>query len=468
MEEEKIYEALKKIRKKYWFQRLLQYMAYAILCFGTTILLLACISHMKVITGVRGKGISFMAGYAFFALLMALWKRPSLLDAAKLGDAMGFKERFCTYLQYREREDQTWYCFLEEMEEALEEEKPYKSYQVKGYSKLFFLGIAVFCIGILVFYLPTAPREAAYEREKINQEIRKEVLALEEILKEFQEEEITLGKEEKNQGIEAVKILKKELNKAYQYHDAAWEIQKTQDRLVSIYGEDFLSKNFSSTSREISNIDAGNNPSQRTDGEEGDFEKKDNLEGFADLQQKDRLSTHMDRTNKKLEEMKQRMLSKEEDGLKSKPGQDSIENFAAGETEAFERAEASRQSGEKVTEGGFGEENSRESGGVGGSAAGNQGDATFKEEGSIGSEGEAFSLEGENFVEAAFSGRESEKGDFQQRGVTETLGIEGMEENRLAYYKDFIENPVGYLDRYGVPSANKNLVINYFKELEGE
>lgn len=516
MEKQRVEQILKKLRRKIWTERIIDWIINGLAASAVCITIFMIFTHLYTLVYGLKKSLYIFASIMIVALIIGFLKRPKLKETAILGDRLGLNDRLITYLEYREKNTPFIEVFLEDLDFILKNCNFHKKYKLKIGGKKLFLGILLLCISFGIYYLPTENREIVKEKEEINKILKEEASEIKKVI----EEEIALDehKDIQREARDVLKKLEKNLKDTFDFNEAAAEITEAQREAQNIFKKD-----------EEDILEALSGVFQGASAASGDFKnalKSQDIENAIELS-KDRTFTHKEQekileslkleeerphtsrtkeklntikrelenktftgnslkkvlksSNKsyamenvekeiltKLQESKERFLAKSDSGMKNKGGQDRLSTFAEGKETDLSSGETGSREGNELLAGGFGNKavNSSEGVGGGGSAAYGEGRKT-----------EVFGKQQKNTdtnrlgdAEVSISqitGQKSQSGDITNKFSNEVLAIEGERKDLEGVFMEYRKEGMKYIYRQNIPLGRRELIMKYFTSING-
>ncbi len=160
------------------------------------------------------------------SFFVALFKMPSAMAVARVGDSLGFQERFTTAIEVGMRLDESPLSayVVEDARQKAEEADFHTLYRVKvnpNYSKVCLM---VLVATLMVGFIPGGDREQMEAQRRTKQKIENEIKAIDAVNRTVKQKEVN----------EQIKQLKKQLKEAKTEGEAIKAIHKTQQQLKKI------------------------------------------------------------------------------------------------------------------------------------------------------------------------------------------------------------------------------------------
>lgn len=502
-----IEQILKKLLKKLWLERLLKNLINVLLMSSIGIFVLVLYSHFTLIFYLKEK-LFYISFILFIAtLLKTIIKKPSLDEAARLGDKLGLKEKLLTYIEFNSRNDESevFQIFRNDLEDKLQEFDLIKKYRMDIRPKKILVAFIIVVLAVGTYFIPSFSREMALEKESINKNIKKEVSKIKEEKKDIVEN--IKDKETKEEVSEVIKKLNKELNKTYEYDKALKEIAKAEEKLNYIK-EKKHNKNLQRVSSlfkgtEIENTDLNN---KLKDGiiddsilKENNFsiskeDKKkilDNLKSNKEFSSskefKDKIEEELskeDLTTKDLiksiknqkdeikfasefRNSKEKLTAKkDEKNFENGQGDKKSKDFSMGEKESSHKyGESSKNGGIQEKIKGEGNSKSEDNNAIGGSKTGNN--KEVKESANNGTIGR-YDKETKQGAKGNISNLKSKvnkEGKLTNKSIEEVTGEIGERQYMKNKWLEYKKQGMDYILKYEIPIDKEDIVIEYFKEL---
>lgn len=506
---------LLKLRRKLWLQNVLRRLTDGLLVTAGTLFIFMVSAHLYPWLYVPGKALYAGGALMALALTAGLFNRPGLKQAAAAGDRLGLEERLATYLEYRNRELPLGEVFREEVEDAVQNINPLGRYKLSINGKKVLAAAILIVLSWGIYFLPSETRQAAGEREEISRELQKEAEKIKKIREELPGTEN--DRENNEQILSALKTLERRLSRASDFDLAAAEVaaaQKelsrpaaNQDEIMQSLAGIFegvgtghrelqgalrsgdldravkLSAASQFTDREQQAMLANLQQAAGSDLSSGARDELARLqtvlqnkaltgeklqEVLRSMADPGEMSALEEKVDLALQQSKERLLARADDGIKSPGGEDRLAAFAAGTTSDYSRAETTGASGGDLAAGGPGGHSGGSSRGVGGG-----GGKASGESGGEGSFGEVARQE-----QATRPGEE----DAPLSRVQGQLGAEGGMADKIAdgvpaetgelpalarARAEFGEAGMEYVLKYPIPLPRRELVREYFTQLNG-
>lgn len=502
-----IEQILKKLLKKLWLERLLKNLINVLLMSSIGIFVLVLYSHFTLIFYLKEK-LFYISFILFIAtLLKTIIKKPSLDEAARLGDKLGLKEKLLTYIEFNSRNDESevFQIFRNDLEDKLQEFDLIKKYRMDIRPKKILVAFIIVVLAVGTYFIPSFSREMALEKESINKNIKKEVSKIKEEKKDIVEN--IKDKETKEEVSEVIKKLNKELNKTYEYDKALKEIAKAEEKLNYIK-EKKHNKNLQRVSSlfkgtDIENRDLNN---KLKDGIIDDSILKENNFSISKEDKKkilDNLKSNKEfSSSKEFKDKIQKELSKEDlttkdliksiknqkdeikfasefrnskEKLTAKKDEKNFENgqgdkkskdFSMGEKESSHKyGESSKNGGIQEKIKGEGNSKSEDNNVIGGSKTGNN--KEVKESANNGTIGR-YDKETKQGAKGNISNLKSKvnkEGKLINKSIEEVTGEIGERQYMKNKWLEYKKQGMDYILKYEIPIDKEDIVIEYFKEL---
>ncbi|SKC45770.1 coiled-coil domain-containing protein [Maledivibacter halophilus] len=516
MRKKKIILVLKKLRRKIWIERIINSIIKGLMVFSILIFIFMIFTQIyPVVYGIK-KAVYIFIFTMIISILIGIFKRPKLKEAALVGDKFGLEDRLITYIEYKEENTPLMEIFLEDLKYILENFNPLKKYKIKIKVKRLFTGILFICISLGIYYLPTGTRGVAAEREEINKELTEEAREIKKILEEemASEEDSNIKKEKK----EILKDLEKKIERTFDFKDGAGEIANAQRRIEELYernNEDIL--------RALAGIFQGVSPDHR-DLENAlmnrDIENTMDLiknKIFTEIEQKKILENlkaeeknyysvetkeELNKIKKKLEnkefsnetlrksleeikekkalkdmekdilselqESKERFFSKSKDGIEAPKGEKKLSALTKGEKADLKSGEKSREESSELLAGGFGNEAQSNTKGIGRGGKSASGEGTGEKAfGELEKNSQDKRLGDDKGDISNIRGEESKTGNIESKSSNEVFAVEGEKKDLRTELIKYENQGMKYIYKQNIPLERKDLVIKYFMEING-
>jgi hypothetical protein len=476
------------------------------------------LSHFRSIVYVPHKALYFSIFVIILFLIIGLFNKPSIEFAAKIGDSTGFNERFITYLEFKEENNPVIEIFKEEVENELQNYNLLKKYKFKMKYKNLISAVLILLISFAVYFIPTPTRGESIERENVNKEIKKEIIKLDKTLSRNNEADNGLKNNElKKEAVNIIKNLERNLQKSY--NTAAANVSKAQKKLQMLSNKGksdeikALAGLFEGISEEFNDlqkaVSEGNMEEAARIADSMQLSKnqqkalKRNLEEYLSRHKKvdfnkelkelkkqvdseaisgeelsdtiKKLYAKKEFTDKKndefkLQNMKEKFIAKAENNkaIENKGGRDSLSSFTMGDVDDNSYGQESDMSEGEIKAGGAGNKKMDSPNGVGGSgkAASGRGDGE-KSFGDVG-KNESSQLIGENNNDiSTVKGKIGEKGNVYSKSAEEIIAQNGEMKYMENKWRQFKKERMKYIEKYEVPLDEKEIVVEYFKQLNG-
>ncbi len=442
--------------------------------------------------------------------------------AAQVGDRLGLQDRLITYLEYRDRSGAVLSAFRRELGEVLARRSPVDMYPVNFRWKRVLAAVLISAVAACVLFAPSPHMEEARFKEAVNNELRQEAENVAIIKTALAEE---AGKRGESFGrffderVALLANLERELNKSYSYREAALQVADTLKELerlgTGIAGEDmkglagiiegtgdknadtaglFKLGDAAGVARALQNMNFSEAESrvmlentnrllkdpERTQAQkqvlqniktglaQQDFNGQKLSEALR-TPPGDRDAGGVPEVDTKLESMKERLLAKSGDGFESQRGGSKGTMFTDGGSSDLKEGEITNREAASVAQGDTGSQAAKNPDAVGGGTPGSGG-------GEAGRAGLLARSEEPVFAGGDAAGNLQElQGRWQEEGgrLTERLsnrviGLEGESGGRETLYVEFVEDGMTYMDKFAIPPGQRELVLEYFKKLNGE
>lgn len=217
-------KSLRPLKQKLLIERCINYFII-----GITISLILCtitivLSKFVFISNFKNKLFIYILLGLVFSIFMIIFKRPDIYEVAKIGDTLGFKERFITAIELSNSNDTMYLLVLKDAIEQAKSANFNSLYKINISSKKYIALIVALIATVVSGFIPVI------ETDKINKQAN-----LEQIVNDKLEEIDELSKQiENNKLKEQLKELSKELKKVSFEAEAIKAVQKAQYKLKEI------------------------------------------------------------------------------------------------------------------------------------------------------------------------------------------------------------------------------------------
>lgn len=217
-------KSLRPLKQKLLIERCINYFII-----GITISLILCtitivLSKFVFISNFKNKLFIYILLGLVFSIFMIIFKRPDIYEVAKIGDTLGFKERFITAIELSNSNDTMYLLVLKDAIEQAKSANFNSLYKINISSKKYIALIVALIATVVSGFIPVI------ETDKINKQAN-----LEQIVNDKLEEIDELSKQiENNKLKEQLKELSKELKKVSSEAEVIKAVQKAQYKLKEI------------------------------------------------------------------------------------------------------------------------------------------------------------------------------------------------------------------------------------------
>jgi hypothetical protein len=225
-------KVIEKLRNRIWQVKALGRLSLILLVSSLALLLLAAARHVIVIPHPAGKAGVLLAALWLPGCVLVLAGRPGIREAALAGDRLGLKNRLCTHLEYGDRGGAVLEAFKEELEDALAHFSPALLYPLRFPWKRVLAAVIATAAAGSFFWLPSPAAREADLREAVNRELKQEAKNVA-LMKEALAEE-TVPEDDgglKNKAVPLLEELEKKLERDSGYREAALQVGDTVRQL---------------------------------------------------------------------------------------------------------------------------------------------------------------------------------------------------------------------------------------------
>ncbi|MFD3157704.1 hypothetical protein ACFIJ5_12685 [Haloimpatiens sp. FM7330] len=516
MKWQSVEKILKKLSNKLWFERIIQNLINSVLIFSFITLIMVLISHFTPIVYLYKKMLYLLGFIVMIFAVKSVFEKPTIKKAAVVGDKTGLDERLITYVEYMDDDSDMALVFKEEVENEIQDYDILKKYRYNFKFKYIIISAMILVIAFGSSFIPTESRKSSMEMEKVNKELRKEARKINSRGKTLANK--CKDEKQKEQLLSILDDLNKNLKKTYDYKKAAAEISQSEEKLDDLkYSQNRemlrqLSGMFKGTSLENSKfakaLENGNFSNAENMSDNIKFSQKDkdkvikNAKEIADSGKfndnkfskeiKDKLDnkelnsknivdavkkasnksdiTIPNKEKMKLDKAKEKFLAKSNGkDIKDTIGNSKSNSFALGDRKSYKNAEKSNINKGENRSGGDGSQAKEDNNAVGGSS-----NRVLKSrvsekanEGTIGKYKKSVDTLRKNNDISNVKGKTCKDGGIYKKDVQEVIAKNGrykpMENKWLEYKKE----GMNYVWKYEVPIDKQDLVVKYFKALNG-
>lgn len=217
-------KSLRPLKQKLLIERCINYFII-----GITISLILCtitivLSKFVFISNFKNKLFTYILLGLAFGIFMIIFKRPDIYEIAKIGDTLGFKERFITAIELSNSNDTMYSLVLKDAIEQAKSANFNSLYKINISSKKYIALTVALIATVVSGFIPVI------EADKINKQAN-----LEQTVNDKLEETDELSKQiENNKLKEQLKELSKELKKVSSEAEVIKAVQKAQYKLKEI------------------------------------------------------------------------------------------------------------------------------------------------------------------------------------------------------------------------------------------
>lgn len=514
-----------RLRIRMWVENILQSLVFSMLAAALLVLLLSIFAHLTVIVDTIPKTAAILATACIAGTLIGAARLPKIKQAARVGDRLGLQDRLTTYLEYKDRSGSVIEAFKQELDDVLLQFEARSLYKINFYSKQLLAAVIILGLSACLFLLPSLNREEARVRETVNRELKQEaekVLALKNVLETPNASKVgpaELMTEE--QARAKLEELESSLNKSYSYPEAALQVADTLQELESlgqgIAGEDIkgLAGIFDGGGEKLEksgallrqgdaqgaaglleNAKLGEKERQLmlentrrmlqkggyTEAGKGVLEnlqaglEKDSFNPqklsqlLRDVSKRPEMEQAMQEIKIKLGNMKERMVARSNEGIKSPGGGYQASKLTEGENDGRGNGETTDREAVSVAAGEYGLHAARNPDAVGGGVAGSGGREEADREGQVAKSEQALlagSPDTGGPVEELRGKWQEEDGRIVERVSDRVIGLAGDTGGYRNMYGEFQDEDMKYVDKSEIPAGKQQLVLKYLKSLEG-
>lgn len=513
---------IRKLRNRIWLEKIVESLVVSLLIAAACVLLLSVLGHFTVIVHPFRQAAFLFAAAGAAGAAVGLARRPGLKRAALEGDRRGLQDRLVTYLEYRERPGPVLAAFRRELEEVLAERSPAGLYPVNFHRRGFLAAVLMAAVAACLLLAPSARMEEARWKEAVNNELRQEAANLAALQRTLEEAD-RKGEPEGTSLAERAALLDKlarQLNKSYSYQEAALQVADTLQELSELgpgiavqdmqglagilegAGEKFAPAagllqlgDTAGAARALQDLPFNRDERQsmlesvnrlledpavtqaqrqllqniKTGLEQQDFSGQ-KLSEALQPPPGNRDAGGPAEVETKLESMKERLLARSGDGFESPRSGSKGAMFAEGGEDGLGEGEMTSQGAASVAQGDTGNQAAKNPDAVGGGVPGSGGGGEAGREGLLARSDQpvfAGSDAAGNLQE--LQGRwQEEGGRLTERLSSRVIGLAGESDGSETLYLEFREEGMTYMDKFAIPSGQRQLVLEYFKKLNGE
>lgn len=213
MNEKKIKQWIKPVRKKLHMERAIN-LSFKVLLVGSLLMLLLSIgAHFFPIPFVE----KYLILVAYFCLTISLFASifmyPSIKLTLQKTDLLGFKERFVTAWELREDTTAEAQLQREELESYIKDKRLSKLFLLRPQYRFLISSLVIAVIAISLLFVPSAPKSEAAKVEELQKQLEEEIKDLE-AEKEKLYEKNDLPKDKKEELDKKLEALMKQLEKS--------------------------------------------------------------------------------------------------------------------------------------------------------------------------------------------------------------------------------------------------------------
>lgn len=509
-----IMEIIKKIRRKIWRNKIIEMLVNGLFYAAVLLLILTLTLFFYPVVYAPIKAFYIVAGIMVFVLLIGIFKRPGLYQAAAEGDSNGLEERLITYWEYKEEDSLMVEILNDEVENALREKDLSRMCSLKISGRKLLLSAVIFVVIWGVYLLPVGKRQEAEKKEEVNVQIKKEAQDIKELRSEMASE---ISDKEGEKVLSALIELERNMKSSYDFNRAAAEVTAAQKNLNQCSGNssealEAMAGLFAGTGVEHEELQKAlesgniNKALELSNGEQfsapeqeallQNMEKQRNIlensglkeelsqleaalkeqaltgdklsEALESMAKRKKLQEVIEKTDLELQECKERLLARAEQGIKTPGGKDQLESFAMGETAGYDMGERTSEQGGDLATGGNGNSAMSNPNGIGGGGQ----NASGKSNGQS-AFGEVEKLEEDVRLGDDKSSTSQVKGQWGEEGsiIDKTADQVPAETGEYKYIEravsTFQEQGMAYVEKFEVPLEREPLVMRYFSQLNG-
>lgn len=219
-------KSLRPLKQKLLIERCINYFII-----GITLSLILCtitivLSKFVFISSFKNKLLIYILLGLAFSIFMIIFKRPDIYEVAKIGDTLGFKERFITAIELSSNNDNnTMYPLV--LKDAIEQAKGanFNSlYKINISSKKYIALIVALIATIVSGFIPVIEADKINKQASLKQTVNDKLEEIDELSKQI----------ENNKLKEQLKELSKELKEVSSEAEVIKAVQKAQYKLKEI------------------------------------------------------------------------------------------------------------------------------------------------------------------------------------------------------------------------------------------
>ncbi len=219
------FKALKPLRRKLLIEIIVNYFIIGLIISLGLISVVIILSKFIFINNIINKLFVCVILGLTFSILMIILKNPNIYEVAKVGDSLGFKERFITTLELSKNKDNIMYPLV--LKDALEQAQnaDFNSlYKINISNKKYIALIIALIVTIVSGFMPAVKAEQIQKQSDFEQMIDEKLNEIDEVSKQIDDNKLK----------EQLKELSKDLKKVSSESEVIKAVQKTQYKLKEI------------------------------------------------------------------------------------------------------------------------------------------------------------------------------------------------------------------------------------------
>lgn len=521
-----VFQTVKKLRGKLWLDGILKCLSNGLLASGIGAIGIALAVHGITLVQAPQKIAWLMVFCIITGLVFGLLRRPGLHIAAEAGDGLGLSDRLTTYIEYADRDSPVLEAFREDTREALLVFQPLNRYRVTPGGKKLLMAFLLLLVAGVILFIPSAGTKAAAQKQEINAALQEEARHLAQFREEARQEAAEAPEEERllqqNQAFELLKHLEEKLAESLDYDESATQVGEAQKELTALQenrtaealkglagvfdglgaGSADLQKalqkgvaeagvraaqNQVFTREEQARILANAEALTRNKGGENNTLPDEALEmiktaagegtlngpKLAQALQKAAQSGKQTKfeaeAEVRLQQLKERLLTKGQQGFKSFGQEQQSRLFTEGDNEGRQQGEPGEGAPSALAQGEKGNMPAHNP-----YAKGGQGDFGGSPEPGENRTGQLAKKAGTNPTESK-DGKtvevqgswQADQGQIRDQQTDKALEVQGEFKDRGTLTREFQETGMDYVNKYNIPGDEKPLVLEYFNRLKG-
>lgn len=217
-------KSLRPLKQKLLIERCINYFII-----GITISLILCtitivLSKFVFISNFKNKLFIYILLGLVFSIFMIIFKRPDIYEVAKIGDTLGFKERFITAIELSNSNDTMYLLVLKDAIEQAKSANFNSLYKINISSKKYIALIVALIATVVSGFIPVIEADKINKQASLKQTVNDKLEEIDELSKQI----------ENNKLKEQLKELSKELKEVSSEAEVIKAVQKAQYKLKEI------------------------------------------------------------------------------------------------------------------------------------------------------------------------------------------------------------------------------------------